>query len=144
MNELVSKEALVDEALAKAVGPVDSFVGDAIVGICHEKPSTCPDRRSSRHWGTTGTGWHSSLLGCGTWLEVSTALTLDRLLEAVLGPGACFRSPEEDEARLPWLTPSSSAIASTSPSNCCDSPRPRSCRRGIGNAISPDHSYADG
>jgi hypothetical protein len=36
MHELVSKESRIDEALAKTVGPVDSFVGDAAVGICNE------------------------------------------------------------------------------------------------------------
>jgi hypothetical protein len=38
-------------------------------------------------------------------VDLSFALTFDRLLEAVLGPGACSRPPEENEAALPWLTP---------------------------------------
>ena len=38
-------------------------------------------------------------------VDVATALTLDRLLESVLGPGACSRNPEENEAAVPWLIP---------------------------------------
>ena len=38
-------------------------------------------------------------------IDLSTALTLDRLLEPVLGPGACARRPQENDAALPWLTP---------------------------------------
>lgn len=33
------------------------------------------------------------------------ALTLDRLLEPVLGPGACNAPVEVNHAALPWLTP---------------------------------------
>jgi hypothetical protein len=38
-------------------------------------------------------------------IDLATMLTLDRLLEAVLGPGACSRPPEDNDAALPWLTP---------------------------------------
>lgn len=38
-------------------------------------------------------------------IDLSTALTLDRLLEPVLGPGASARNPEENDAAVPWLTP---------------------------------------
>jgi hypothetical protein len=38
-------------------------------------------------------------------IDLSATLTLDRLLESVLGPGACSRPSEENEAAVPWLTP---------------------------------------
>ncbi len=145
MHELVPKEALVDEALAKAVGPVDSFVGDAIVGICNEAAEQVlgpaivealgndRDRlalvapwlwdlaRGLHFQGRYGrpdmpTAELLSVLASdmrdpqqvqrfAETVDLSLALTLDRLLEAVLGPGACFRPPAENEASLPWLTP---------------------------------------
>ncbi len=36
-------------------------------------------------------------------VDLATVLTLDRLLEQVLGPGACARVPKENEVALPWL-----------------------------------------
>jgi len=145
MHELVSKEALVDQALAKAVGPVDSFVGDAIVGICNEAAEQVlgpaivealgndQDRlaliapwvwdlaRGLHFQGRDGrpempTAELLSVLASelqdpqqvqrfAETVDLSIALTFYRLLEAVLGPGACSRPPEENEAALPWLTP---------------------------------------
>jgi hypothetical protein len=37
-------------------------------------------------------------------VDLAAVLTLDRLLEQVLGPGACTRDPRVNEAGAPWLT----------------------------------------
>jgi hypothetical protein len=36
-------------------------------------------------------------------VDLAAVLTLDRLLEQVLGPGACMRDPRANEAGAPWL-----------------------------------------
>ena len=36
-------------------------------------------------------------------IDLATVLTLDRVIEQVLGPGACTRDPAENEAAAPWL-----------------------------------------
>ncbi len=145
MHDLLSKETLVDETLTKAIGPVDRFVGDAIVGICNEAvehvlgsaviealghdrdrlalvaPWVWDLARGLHFQGRDGrpempTAELLSLLAprlhdpqqiqrFAETIDLTTALTLDRLLDAVLGPGACARPPEENEAALPWLTP---------------------------------------
>ena len=48
---------------------------------------------------------HSQLHRFAEAIDISIALTLDRLLESVLGPGTCSRNPEENEAAVPWLNP---------------------------------------
>ena len=145
MHELVTKEELIDDALAKAVGPVDSFVGDAIFAICHEAAENVLGRAVIEALGSDrgrlalvapwiwdlARGLHfqgrdgrpemstSELLSllapvshdspqtqrCAEAIDLSATLTLDRLFESVLGPGACSRPSEENEAAVPWLTP---------------------------------------
>jgi hypothetical protein len=145
MHDLLPKEALVDKELTEAIGPVDRFVGDAIVGICNEAvehvlgpaiiealgndldrlalvaPWVWDLARGLHFQGRAGrpempTAELLSLLVPGVHdpqqiqryaetIDLTTALTLDRLLEAVLGPGACSRPPRANEAALPWLTP---------------------------------------
>jgi hypothetical protein len=145
MHELVTKEELIDEALARAVGPVDSFGGDAISAICNEAAEKVlgqaviealgSDRdrlalvapwmwdlaRGLHFQGRDGRPEMSTaeLLSklapvlqdsqqtqrFAEAIDLSATLTLDRLLESVLGPGACSRPSEENEAAVPWLTP---------------------------------------
>jgi hypothetical protein len=145
MRHLLPKETLVDKVLTDAIGPVDRFVGDAIVGICNEAvehvlgpaviealgndvdrlallaPWVWDLARGLHFQGRDGrpnlrTTELLSVLAprledphqlqrFAEVIDLSTALTLDRLLESVLGPGASARNPDENDADVPWLTP---------------------------------------
>jgi hypothetical protein len=39
----------------------------------------------------------------GDTIDLTATLTLDRVLEHVLGPVACARNPRDNEAAAPWL-----------------------------------------
>lgn len=145
MTEFVSQEALLDEALTATLGPVDSSVGEAIVGICNDAveqvlgPALAETLRSDPSRVALVVPWvwdlarglqFQSLHNQSEWrtvellaildprpqdreqlkrfaesIDVTTALTLDRLLDPVLGPGACTRPPEANDAAAPWLEP---------------------------------------
>ncbi len=131
MGDLLSAHEVLDEALTAALGPVDDITGDAIAGICNDAlddvlgpilvRAVRDDRRNGLQFqsrnGAPEPATAELLARLGRrqlagqdaqrfaeTVDLAAVLTLDRVLEQVLGPGASARDPRANEAAAPWLT----------------------------------------
>ncbi len=144
MSEVLLAEELVDSKLVATLGPPQSDIVEAVVGVCTDALVTTlgPDilavLATDRNLVPLVAPWVFDLARgllvlqrCGPaelpsgdlldllsghrlnkhdrarfaeTIDLAATLTLDRVLEHVLGPGACASDPRANALAVPWLT----------------------------------------